>query len=369
MFTYVSSNTTLVNTNITFQVNKANTSITVIYTSGQTGIKEDTSNTATVAATDEILWTSVVANDASGATTITYTLFKIEFTPTTAGNTITVFGGTGNNTINAASTTRYFPINGGLNTAAAETSAKYRMRFAGTASNLYVHAGSNARTTNTTFGTRDTGANGTQSVTYTSGQTGTKEDTTNTDTLSVGDDFDYYVTTDTGTENLDVKVVTVQVVNTNNYFALLSALGQGSAVATGVTTYYAVAGSLISTSTTEANTQMYSQFTFTASEMVVWVSANTSTSGSCVITVRDNGAGNGLAVTYTFGQTGLLNDTDTQEITSATDEIDYQVVNSGNGTITFTQLGVLGSTIFLPAWLKPISKPYGYLYKKVIHAY
>jgi hypothetical protein len=139
------------------------------------------------------------------------------------------------------------------------------------------------------------------------------------------------------------RVISSTCTNTGGIFPLIAGQTGGSAVSAATTNYYPVAGGLLTT--TEANCQIYPRFTFTASELGVFSTGNASGSGDCVVTLRDNGAGSGISVTYTPGQTGLKNDSvNTSEITSGTDETNYEVANAGNGTFTATWIGVLGAT-------------------------
>jgi len=344
LFTYAPTNTASVNSTITLQKSQADTALTVTYTADQTGIKEDTSNTVAFAATDEAQWEITVPNEAA-TNTLTLNLIACQFEPDTSSNCITILGGTGSASHGVASTTRYIIPNGTVAPASSETFTKYRARAAFTASDLYTFVSANSRTTDTTFSTRKNGAPGGQSVVYTSGQTGVKEDTSGTDSIAVGDDYNYAITTLTGTENISYSVVSTTAINTGGIFMMESGITGAISITTGVTDYFAAGGGMVTTSTTEAHYQMYPRFTFTASELGAMVSSNSSGSGDCVITFRDNGGSSGISVTYTPGQTGLKNDSvNTSEITSGTDEIDYEVANAGNGTVGLFWLGVLGAT-------------------------
>lgn len=87
MFTYVSANTTTV-CNVYFRKNGANAGPTVNYGSGVTGIKEDTVNTTTVAATDLINYFTDLTSGAS----ITFTIIGVESQQGASGITVTASG-------------------------------------------------------------------------------------------------------------------------------------------------------------------------------------------------------------------------------------------------------------------------------------
>src|SRR5690348_14132135 len=70
--TYAPTNTTLVTTVVTVRKNGAGQALTVSYTSGQTGQKEDLSHSFTFVATDLLAHEVAVPNDASGAKVINF---------------------------------------------------------------------------------------------------------------------------------------------------------------------------------------------------------------------------------------------------------------------------------------------------------
>ena len=352
LYTYSHSNTASVTSTVTLQKSQADTSITISYTSDQTGIKEDTSNTATFAATDEANYEVTIPSEA-GNNSLGITVFGISFSPTTSSDCISfmIFGGNVRS-ITTPSTTFFFPPTGEVNSTpqTTETFQKYRIRQTFTASDFYSYITANARTTDTVFGTRKDGGAGSQSVTYTSGQTGAKEDTSNTDSLVAGSDLNYRCTTSTGTETITMAMCSCSLISTANFFHLLGARPAGDAVALNVTTFTGVSGRKVF-NTTENNSKLLPEFTFTISELGSMVSANTNSLLTTDVFVRDNGSNSSVTVSYAAAQTGLKNDSsNTTEITSGTDEINYSVVNNElvSGSITFTWIGCLGSTSSTP---------------------
>lgn len=344
LFAYVSANTTLVNTVITLRKSRADTAVTVTYASGETGIKEDTTHTDTFANTDEIDYAAVVANDASGSTTITLTCLGVQFAPTTTTDCVVSLGAVRNSADNSSSTTYYMlPSGGSLVFGGSEASSKYRVRTNFTSSNLFVNILTNARTTNTIIRTRKNGANGSQSITFSAGETGQKEDTSNTDTLVSGDDFNYSWSMGASSEIMNPGIISTRCVSTSNIFPMLKGASNASAIAFNTTTYSGVGGKS-TVSTTEATTQIYPRFDFVAKELVSYVSANTIATSASTITLRDNGADSAVTVSYAAAETGLKNDsTNTAQITSATDEINYKIVTPNtSGNLTITWIGILG---------------------------
>lgn len=345
-YVYVPTNTATVTSTITLRVNQADTALTVSYTADQTGIKEDTTNAVTVAATDEADWEITVPAEA-GTNTLTISTIKCQFTPTTTTDCIGLFGINASPSISAASQTIFVcPTSAAINTTSnVETTFKWRARASFTVSNLYTFVTSNARTTDCVFSTRLNAAAGGQSVTYTSGQTGVKEDTTGTDSLVAGDDFNLQFTTSTGTGAIVFTKFNTITKNTSNIFPLLAGQGSsGSSVAFNVTTYTPVGGAL-EVSTTEANSQTYNRFPFLAKELGVMVVTNTIATSATTVTVRKNGADTAMTVSYDAAQTGMKLDSVNTVIYNPTDTINYKVVTPNtSGAFNLRYISVLCDT-------------------------
>lgn len=346
LYCYVPTNTASVTSVITLRKSTADTALTVSYTSDQTGAKEDTTHSVSYANTDEVDVSVVIPSEA-GTNTLTMSVLSVTFAPDTTTNCITFFAAAGLTNYSSASANLHLSPTGSVGTTSNEAKTKYRCRFAFTLSNFYAYLATNSRLTDTIYVTRKNGADGAQTFTYTSAQTGAKEDTTHTDTLAVGDDLNYRITTSTGTDTAALSEISARAVSTVNIWAFLAGIVTDATVGPSVTTYYPPAGGMVSTSTTEADEQILPRFDFTASELGVMVSANTNAVLSCVVTVRDDGADSGMSVSYAAAQTGLKNDSvNTSAITGGSDEIDYKIVNSDvAGTVTFNWIGMLGTTV------------------------
>ena len=211
LFVYVSTNTASVTSTITLRKSQVDTSLTVSYTADQTGIKEDTSNSVLFAATDEIDYEVTVPTEV-GTNTITIELIGLQFAPTTTTDSITILGNSGTSTTALNAGTRYLIPSGAISfTISTEANIKYRARFSFTSSDFYTYVSANARITDVVIGTRKNGAAGAQSLTYTSGQTGAKEDTVNTDSLVAGDDFNFIFTTNAGAENITFTIKVIMI--------------------------------------------------------------------------------------------------------------------------------------------------------------
>ncbi len=343
-YAYVNQNDVGATSTITLRKSRADTALVLSYTSSQTGIKEDTSNTSSFAATDEISY-EITVPSVSGTHTVTVALIGVQFEPTASGDSISLFVDsfpTGR-TVSVASTTVFWPPNGGLTSGALEADCKFRIRSACTASDLFTNVLTNGRTTDTVVRTRNNGANGNQLVTYTSGQTGQKEDTSNTDSLAAGDDYNYSTDTSTGTGNFILMLVSTSLISTGGaFFLMLDALQ--SALVFNSTRNYGVAGR--SGSATEADNQYRPQFNFTGDEFSARVTTNTIATSPTTIKVRVGGANVNGALSYAAGETGLKTDTsNTDAFVSATSLINYQIITPNtSGQINPAWIGMLGLT-------------------------
>ena len=345
LYCYVTANTTLVNSTVTLRKSVADTALLVTYGSGETGIKENTSDTVSFANTDEADHEITVANDVSGATSITLAVIGVQFVSDTSGESASFYIQSSNAGFNTDSVTNYSMAFGLTDFSTTEAQCQFEVRGSFTSANFSVNIGGNARTTNTTFKTRKNTADGAASVTYTSGETGQKEDTSNTDSLALGDEFGNAIVTSTGGGTITPRGANSTVYGTSNEFQIYACRPQnGVTQASAVTNYNPVYG-WYATNGTEANSQYYSRFSFTAKQLVSYIRAN-SLNGTTNIYLRDNGGDSSLTVAYTTGQTGVKNDTtNSATITAVTDEIDYKITTAGSsGTIAVTYIGILGET-------------------------
>ena len=342
LFVYVSANTITSNTVITLRKSTVDTSVTVTYTSGQTGIKEDTSNSASYANTDYA--TLAVVGGGTG-TSITLQAWAAEFNPTNTAKCLTILATCGSTAYSTNSATNYIPVAGSqFAPTGTENNVKLKIHSAGTASNLFVYAPTNARTTDTTIASRINGANGNQTVTYTSGQTGRKEDTSNSDTIASGDDINAKIVTSTGGSAFTYEVVSMSVITTTGEF-LMQAHGSGNTVNFGTTTHWGAGGGMTSTGV-EAQAQTRPRTSFTCQELAAYVSSN-SLDNNLVITARDNGVYSALTVTYTTAQTGWKTDlSNSFVLTAATDTVNYTSVSTAaaSGSATLWGIGMMGYT-------------------------
>lgn len=351
LFSYVTANTTLVTSTITLRKSRSDTSVTVTYTSGQTGIKEDTSNTASFANTDEIDHEVTVANDTSGTTNLSVSVLGIQFDPSVTTDCMTDFGCFLTNSF-ASANARIIPTGTVQQVALSETTgAKYRIRNSFVTSNLFSTVINNSQTGGSTFTmrTRKNGANGNQSVVWTGGATGQLEDTSNSDTLAVGDDYNYDGVR-SGAGSIDVTSISTMCLSTNNIFPLLAgAGGTTTQIAFNNSRYFGISGHAIPTST-ESSIQIYPRFDFTAKELECYLDVNNITTSATVVALRVNSSNSALTISIAAGATGVFSDTtNSVSIALGSDEINYIATTPNtSGNISLRWISILGETASTP---------------------
>jgi hypothetical protein len=158
---------------------------TATITASTPGVYQDTTHTDTVAAGDK--WNYSLASGASGICTATVLAVTFAATSTTCSRVICNNVGVST----AGAVTRYNPVVGLFSRAnATEANAKTRMRKAGTFTNVgfYLTTDNMSSGTNAVGG-RLNGAAGALTITTGTSATGFLEDTTHTDTVAAGDDY------------------------------------------------------------------------------------------------------------------------------------------------------------------------------------
>ena len=320
--------------------NLANTSLTVVFSVSQTGIKEDTvtSHLVAVAATDEVCYSSP-----TGDATFSSSAIGTMFVPNTTTNVEVIVGVRG--PIQTTGSQAFTCMNGEMVQTSDEASTKFSASQTLVASALFVNLSANSSGKDPdVFGTRVNGVDGTLIVSYSSGQTGFKEDTTHTDSISIGDDFNFYQTSDFKSM-ITAELQSCHLIKssvTNTFFPLMASSSDGVAVNFNTTTYAGVAGDLIF-NTTEINVGIRPRFTFTASALGTYVTANSIATSATAVHVRDAGANSTVTVSYNAAQTGIKTDnTHTTSIATGADRVNYRVATPNtSGSITFTYIGLL----------------------------
>mgnify|MGYP001565336552 CR=1 FL=1 len=345
LYCYVITAPESFNCTITLRKSGADTSRSVTYNIGQSGIKENNNSAIDYAVTDEVNYYLSTGGDAIftlGATAIT-----LIPTLTNSNSVITIVASRGPTMISVTSAV-YNAMNGQLIENTTENPTKFSAGQTFTAKKFYVYVSSNTGTDDCRFGTRVNGVDGNMTVTYLGGQTGAKEDASNTDSIGIGDDFNYYLidSTDMGFSlTMTVEIISchlVKTTNVNGFSPIMASSVDGVSILFNTTTYAGCAGDLVF-DTIEASTQVRPRFSLTAQQLGSYVTTNTITTSATVVRVRDNGVDSAVTVSYNAGQTGLKTDnTNKAGIRSGLDQLNYKVVTPNtSGSITFSYIGLL----------------------------
>jgi len=325
---HVSANSATGNTVFRVRINGANGNSVITVGAGATGFFEDTTNTDTWADGDLIC---LFADRNAESTTIQ----GFGADAIASSGTVNKVGAYGTVSFSTASVSRYFPLVGDI--ADINTTELDRLSptidVACTARNLAVYISSNARTTNTTYKIRINGADGNSTVTVGSGVTGWVEDTSNTDTISAGDDVNWVMTTSTGTGAIVTKSIScdfTESLGKQQLFAQSSATNLVAAV----TRYISLTGQLGLTGGTTSN-RVYMTAGGTARNLRLFVVSNAATSAT-TLNLYKNGSATSVTISLGAGVTGEVADTTN---TNTFADGDYYLVEAirgaGVGTIVF----------------------------------
>lgn len=342
----VTSNTLDGATIFNLRLSRIDRSILLTVGASQTGSFEDVTNSVGALADDELDWRVDTRASTSGLLNGTILAVRFLSADTTATVAWAYCGGSGGGT-STASTTKYGPITSTMGVSTTESDAAARIHGAFTSKNLYFEVASNPRTTDTIIRTRINSADGNQTVTVGATQTGVFEDTTHTDSLADGNDYNYSWTTGTGTGTINSRACSTNLVSTARQWvyaggnvggAVFSAVG-------GPTSYASFAGNFAQAQATEADAQVKT-FAQTVSKLAVSVSSNNvvPTTGTLVLTVgtRINGANGATNIQVFQTQSGLFEDTTHSDTISDSDLVNLQMKSeAGTGSATVRMVTLL----------------------------
>lgn len=347
---YLPSNTASVTTVVTLRKSGAGTAVTFSVGPDLAGLFEDNVNTASFANTDTFCIEVNVPTEA-GSNFFNIHTVALTFTPDNSSNTISWLCAEGNPTItiNGASQTGFYNISGFISNSS-ESGQKFRIRRAYTASNFHLYISSNARVNDTVFRTRKNGANGNQIITVGAGLAGYFEDNSNSDSLAIGDDYNFTYTTGTGTENLVLVNIGVQLLSTEGYFQMMWANGATTTQATNLTRFMGVNNGRGGLNATETNVQVLPRFDLALTDLAALLANNTFTNLNSTCVVRDNGGdGNNLLTFVPGGALLQVDTTHSDTITGGTDEICFKVTTPNQaGNLLLRWISVIGKESSAP---------------------
>jgi len=321
------------NTTIITRKNAGNGGQTLTIGSSATGEFEDTTNTDSISAADRIC-----AKFHPGAASGTLNIRQISVLFNATTDTVSVLSCDGPVSFTTASTTWFTVIEGYIANPppTTETFAKCRIRKTFTAKKLGAYVSSN-RATNTTIRTRKNGANGGQTITVTGGgASGWYEDTSGTDSLAAGDDFNYSIVTGTGADTLTIQRIKCEYNSTGGDGLSTGGRSTGTAINDNTTGFSPLGGIVDFSNTSESVSQGKARVAFTYSNLEVMVSQNDVTSAS-TLDLRKGAASQAVTVSITGSGTGLFEDTTHSYAGATGDEMNFRlVVPSVSGTHTVT---------------------------------
>lgn len=296
----------------------------VTYGSDETGVKEDTSNTDSLADGALIEYQVVTATEA-GTNTVTFTIISSLLAHS---GQINIQGSNGN----APSLTvdAYLLIAGRPLSNTTEDNNEVMIRQAATWSRLYTYVTSNTGTGSTVITDRKNNAAGGQSVSYATTEVGAKEDTSNSTSYAAGDTADFFVDI-TGTVTIAPELVTCETSGGGLRFITNSATGIA------VANYYPLNGPT-TTQATEANVGVKSRGTQTFKNLYVRVGANAQDNNTAIAFRED--ASSTISVTYAAAETGVKEETSTTASPTSTELLNYAVLPTGAGNITASLISI-----------------------------
>lgn len=329
---YVSSNAMSASSTFRIRKNTANGNSIVTIGAGVTGLFTDTSNTDTTSAGDVIAYQIITGADA-GTVAMVIENPSLTFEATT--NTTVVYSVTTTRTLTTGAT-QYNLLSGNHNDESASTTTTTmasKFNKAGTLKNLLVRIGTNAATTgNYTIKSYNVGsaAAGNLLVTVAPGTSGNFTDTSNSDSISVGD-FWCLQRVNGGDASVNIDLETTNFETTGDETQAISGRGNGGGVIAANNTFYSTINpNWVYQRATEAPTQTECHADYNISNFYTNVTANTVTASS-TYAVRVNGASSTLSITIGASTTGQFTDTDVVSVLDG-DLINVQMVTGATGT-------------------------------------
>jgi hypothetical protein len=216
------------------------------------------------------------------------------------------------------------------------SNTKVTMETAGTFSNFGVMCTENSFNNSLIATFRKNGADGSESVTFNAGVTGTVFDTSNTDSISATDVVNVKVSNTAGSGAATLRMFNAVFDtgngNTLNKFVNIDPIGTNNFTANATVNYIALNGYLGSFGgTTEATSQYKMRSAGTLKNMSVNIKSN-SRATSTAFKSRKNAADGNLLVTIGAGVTGLVEDTSNSDSIVSTDLVDISILGGAEST-------------------------------------
>lgn len=304
------------------RVNGSNGGLSLTVTGSTTGVFRDTSGSDTITAGDLLAYQ---ITPGAGGTTFTIGPLATVFEATT--DTVTRLGSYEGGTIASG---QWLAICGAGSDQATEAQAQTKIPASGTFCNGAVNVTVNSHNNTIVFTSRKNGAGGNISVTVTATTTGWFEDTTNSDTVVDGDNYNWLGTLN-GSGSATIATLAVDFVSTNGeqIFAGNNAT-VNSPTPANTTEYSAIAGST-QTVSSEGPVQVGPNLAGVWDKLSVYLSSNT-VSAASTIKSRINGADGNQVLNITASTSGWYRDTSNTDTIAAGDALSIIIIAGATGT-------------------------------------
>jgi hypothetical protein len=232
--------------------------------------------------------------------------------------------------IGASITRTFAAAQGPLRQEATEVILNTTWHKAGVMSNLYVRILTNNRPNNSTLIGRHNTADGNLTATITASTTGEFEDTTNSDTLADGDEYNLQLTTGAGGSQFTLSIMSVLFNATSDTYSRHIAIGSAS---TASTTHFVPLSTSYTATTTEADAQALMKSSGTMKHLWAYVTTNGRGTTSTIGSRKNAGAGN-LTASISAGTTGVFEDTSNSDSYVSDDLLNWYItLGTGTGTL------------------------------------
>jgi hypothetical protein len=316
---------------VTLRKNSANASNTISINANTTGAFSDTTPHNDNIATGDLIAVKAVAGSSGLIIDIVACTFAA------SSNTVTRLGCM-DEVPNAPSgpATWFMPgagvdANSGSFITSETSGVKLRHRKAMTVKNLAAYFFNNGDPDTVTVHSRKNGANGNLTCSIASQSNALGQDTSNSDSIAVGDDYDFSFAGQGNGSPGSGNMITVDYISSNGDCIFACQNAAGTSFNTSVTQYFGLSGSLVSGQSTETNAQVTVNTAFQFSQLTCNVTSNGITNAS-TINLRANSGNAGPAVSITGSTTGIFNDNTDTYSAATTDAMNYQVVTASAGT-------------------------------------
>lgn len=323
--------------------NGANGNSIVNISANGTGFFEDTTNTDTIAAGDQICF---MLTHGAATGTITPTMVSFIFTPTNGSITYTKFGNNTQASHNAS--VIFHDVMSGIiqNSNTTIGNVQWKPGIAGSFKHFSLYSNNSGRamgirmTKNSTDDAVDRG-------TIANGATGLEEETSTSVSINSTDTVSpLHVYGGSGTSR-NANFISYGFENSGNFFPMMIGDAVGFNMAFGTTRNLAMVGRLTAI-TNEVNAQCRCRIPMNISKLGVRTTTNNINTGTTTVKLRKNGVDTALVVNIAAGAGGIGLFEDTSDVVSfeANDLLNLQIITSGaSGSITFTTIGTLGEFV------------------------